>query len=158
MMAQFNVWANTLISDAVLKLPETSFSATTGGSFPSIRETCIHLRNAQHTWLNRLHGRSPAAFPSEPPGSSALTIMHGLTDSSVQLATYAETLDINGLRETCTYLTFEGIPYANSRCEILLHVLNHSTYHRGQIIHMMRQLGFPRVPSTDLIRFLRARG
>ena len=59
------------------------------------------------------------------------------------------------LTEQIDYKTMKGDAYSNTAEEILVHVINHGTFHRGQVITMLRELGFTQFPSTDLITFLR---
>jgi uncharacterized damage-inducible protein DinB len=49
----------------------------------------------------------------------------------------------------------KGIEFKSAVDEILFHVVNHGTFHRGQMITMLRELGYTSFPSQDLIAFTR---
>ena len=72
-----------------------------------------------------------------------------------ELVTWAEGLaDKDWLREV-SYRTMAGTPYVTPLWQIVLHVVNHGSHHRGQITNMLRQLGI-KPANLDLIGFYRS--
>ena len=57
------------------------------------------------------------------------------------------------LKEPITYENPPGTSWTYSVRQVLLHVVNHSTYHRGQVASMLRQLGTV-PPATDLLIYV----
>ena len=126
-------------------------------SFPSIRKTLYHLWDAQFIWLARLNGESPNTWPSHSFKGNLDEAIGGLQQNSLALATYIELLDENEYQREVEFKSIDGTSYFNSVEEIITHVINHSTYHRGQLITLLRTVGFTAVDSTDFIRYLRSK-
>ena len=155
-LCKYNFWANdricTWIKKADLKVDEELKS-----SFPSIRKTLYHLWDAQFIWLARLNGESPNTWPSHSFKGNLDEAIGGLQQNTLALATYIELLDENEYQREVEFKSIDGTSYFNSVEEIIMHVINHSTYHRGQLITLLRTGGFTAVDSTDFIRYLRSK-
>ena len=67
------------------------------------------------------------------------------------------TLPLDGLLRECAYKDLKGTPYVQQAWQMIMHCLNHSSYHRGQVVTQMRELGLEDIPRTDLIHFQRTR-
>ena len=146
--AAYNTWANQRIIDWIKKYPEAAVSRETISSYPTIPQTLYHIWTAQILYLAMLEENEPA-FPEE---SGYDEIMNGLSHSSMQLATAIESLGNEGLIET-RYIERGSIKGDYPVFEFIHQCLNHSTYHRGQIITMGRSLGLESPPVTDYYRF-----
>lgn len=155
-LCKFNVWANdricTWIKKADLKVDEELKS-----SFPSIRKTLYHLWDAQFIWLSRLNGESPNTWPSHSFEGNLDEAIAGVHQNSLAFVSFIESLNVSEYQRPVEFKSIDGTSYFNSVEEIITHVVNHSTYHRGQLITMLRTVGFTAVESTDFIRYLRMR-
>ncbi len=154
-MAEYNVWANRRIIDMLNEQPEDVIDAEAISSFPSIRKTIYHMWDAQMIWLNRLQGISLSRWPSDEydahfSGYDVYFIRH-----SEDLMRFIETRTESYFDSTCFYKALNGKEFHTSNWKIILHCLNHSTYHRGQIITMMRNLGKTNLVQTDYIIYQR---
>lgn len=107
-----------------------------------------HVLNAHTIWLDRIHGRSPAfgVWDLQPPARYAALHVANMEESLRLLAGDVWT-------RTVAYTNSKGHPFRNTVAEILLHIANHGTYHRGQIASWLRRAGLE-PPVTDYI-FLR---
>lgn len=152
----FNAWANRRIISAVEALSPEQFTKEMASSFSSIRDTLVHIWSVEWIWLERLEGRSPTSFPNakEFPDLSSMT--GRWYDIEHKWLEYASRLDETALDEEVDYKTMSFGPSRNPRWQMMQHVVNHSTYHRGQITTMLRQLGAKGI-TTDLIFFYRER-
>jgi uncharacterized damage-inducible protein DinB len=157
---QYDRWANNRVLQAASKLSVEEFSRDLGGSFRSVRTTLVHIIGGEWIWLR---------YWKEPPTSSAL--LTGLRfrrdllfnpDSFPNVATvqlkWAEVE--NEQTEFVNRLTNEllerMLPFGTTQVKLahlMQHLANHSTYHRGQVALMMRQLGTEPV-ATDFHVFL----
>ncbi|MDX1408718.1 MAG: DinB family protein [Saprospiraceae bacterium] len=155
MMAAYNVWANSTQCAFLEQATDEHLARHVTSSFPSIRDTLLHIWDAESVWLERLRGRSLDSFPSMRYDGTNRAILNALPGHSQRLLAYAESLSETDLMETLRYTTFNGTPFENTRAEMLQHCFNHSTYHRGQIVVFSRQMDLGTPPSTDLIYFLR---
>ncbi|MFN0187191.1 MAG: DinB family protein [Bacteroidia bacterium] len=155
-LCKYNVWANdricTWIKKADLKVDEELKS-----SFPSIRKTLYHLWDAQFIWLARLNGESTNTWPSHSFKGNLDEAIAGLQQNSLALSSHIEQLNESEYQRQVEFKSIDGTSYFNSVEEIITHVINHSTYHRGQLITLLRTVGFTTVDSTDFIRYLRSK-
>lgn len=150
----YNRWANHRLLDAAAALPEEELRRDLGSSFPSVLATLAHVAGAEWVWMERWSGRSPTGFPYDP-GTTPLPILRErwLATEGDQLAFLASLTD-DGLAGVVAYRNLQGVASQAPLYKLMRHTLNHSTYHRGQISTLMRQLG-RQAPSTDLIVFYR---
>jgi uncharacterized damage-inducible protein DinB len=125
------------------------------GSFPSIGKTLMHIWDAQHIWYRRLHGESPTAFLSHSWTGDLDEMYNGIIGSSQDFVQFVNSLAVYELMEVMRYTTMSYGPQSSKRYEMLLHVFNHSMYHRGQCVTMARTLEIEMIPPTDLIKYLR---
>ena len=76
LLYRYNRWANATILNAVAPLSKDDFSRKLGGSFPSVRETLVHIMGAEWIWLRRWKGVSPPALLSAAEFPDLLSIKH----------------------------------------------------------------------------------
>lgn len=150
----FNRWATARILEAVAALSDEQVRRDMGNSFPSIRDTLVHIMSAEWVWLSRWQGTSPTAMPDGwgQLGLDELVRVWGRLDE--ELETFVAQLVEADLDRSVTYRNLAGDPFVSPLAEMLRHVVNHSSYHRGQVTTMLRQLGAA-APSTDLILYCR---
>jgi uncharacterized damage-inducible protein DinB len=153
----YSRWANAKMLETVAQLTPEEYVRPIGGSFGSIQGTLAHLYGADWVWLERLHGRSPLALPTAEgvPGFQALAEKWRAVEEKQRQ--FVEGLTAECMQETLTYVNFAGEACSYPVHAALLHLTNHSTYHRGQVATLLRQLGKTPV-STDYLRFLDAGG
>ena len=149
----YNRWANARTLEPVSALSPEELSRTLGGSFPSVRETLAHIYSAEWIWLERWLGRSPRGLPAaqEVPTLAILKEKWGAVEAACR--EFVEGLAPARLDEVIRYVNVKGETREYPLYEMLVHVVNHSSYHRGQAATMLRQLG--KAPlSTDYLVFL----
>lgn len=151
---EFNAWANHKTLDAVSALTTEQFTRELGSSFSSVRDTLVHIYGVEWIWLERLQGRSPAVFPVAKEFPDAGKLKARWADLEVIQLGYARGLTQADLDEALEYKTISFGPARSPRWQMMQHVVNHGTYHRGQVTTMLRQLGAKAV-GTDLISFYR---
>jgi uncharacterized damage-inducible protein DinB len=155
LMARYNLWANQRFVEFFKMFSVEQLEREVGGSYPSIHKTLLHIWDAQDVWFKRLHEESPQQFRSNGLHGTTTEVFEGLIATSEEFNVLVSAMDDEQLEEMFSYVTFSGGPQASRRYEVLLHVFNHSMYHRGQCITIARIMGLEGVPGTDLIRFLR---
>ena len=153
--AAYNAWANEKLCSVISTMDNEQLEKEMVSSFSSIKKTALHIWDAQLIWINRLEGVSLKAFPSETFSGTNEEMIEGLIASSKQLQELTESYDMGALDSTKKYSTLKGGIVTSSIYQVLAHVFNHSTYHRGQLITMLRQSGATELPQTDLIFFYR---
>lgn len=148
----YDLWANTRLVERLSQEPEAVLDAVVKSSFPSLRATLLHIRDAEHTWLCRLQGVKNN-WPAEPDTSIATLLRH-----NALLRDHVRTLDEQHVERLCTYHDLRGNAHEQSAWQMLMHCFNHSSYHRGQVVTIMRQLGLDTIPALDLVVFQRTVG
>lgn len=152
----YDFWANHRALDACAALNDEQFTRNLGNSFSSVRDTLCHICGAEWIWLERWHGRSPGALPNAADCSNLEAVRRRWAEVERDLLDYVASLTSDDLQRVVNFKTLAGVPYSQQLWQCLQHVANHSTYHRGQITTMLRQLGAKPV-STDMIAFYRER-
>ena len=157
MLLEFHYWARTRVLDAVEQLTPEQFTRDLGSSFPSVRDTLVHLYSAEWAWYQRWHGTSPTSMlvPAEYP--DVPTLRAAWTSHEAKMRAFLASLGETGITRVIEYRTLSGQPSSSAVWEMLHHVVNHGTYHRGQVTTMLRQLGAAPARSVELIAFYRER-
>jgi uncharacterized damage-inducible protein DinB len=151
---EFNRWANARMRGAIARVSDEDLSRDLKNSYPSLRDTWLHIMGAEWIWLARWLGTSPTARPAEwlSYTRDEIEIEWGAIETAQRA--FIEHLTDASLDRMITYRTLNGDEFTNALWQLLRHVVNHSTYHRGQITTMLRQLGHDAV-STDLVLYYR---
>lgn len=152
----YDRWANRRLLDAALALPPADLDRDLGSSFPSVRATLAHLLSSHWVWLERWLGRSPTCVPADWDLSTGPAIAALWREVEEAQRRFVEGLSAADLDRVVDYRNLAGTPYSQPLGDLLRHVVNHATYHRGQVVTMLRQLGAT-APSTDLVQFYRER-
>ncbi|WP_336516863.1 DinB family protein [Pollutibacter soli] len=155
--ASFNLWADKRITDAVALMSEEKTKQELKSSFTSIHSTLIHLGNAQIAWTNRIHKVSVPDIAVTDMSHSTDFIVKRLLNLSTEWEKFMLSTTEVDLLKPVSYKTIRGEDFTEQLFEIAMHVMNHATYHRGQMITMMRELGETVLPRTDLIEYVRRR-
>jgi uncharacterized damage-inducible protein DinB len=149
----FNHWANARTLDACAALSTEGFVRPNGSSFPSVRDTLAHIHGAEWVWLERWQGRFPK-MPAARESDDLETIRARWNETGTALADFAQSRSQADLDAIHEIRTFDGTPYRHPLWQMMQHVVNHGSYHRGQIAAFLRQAGH-QAQATDLIRYYR---
>jgi len=148
----YNRWANARTLDAASRASSDGFSRDLGGSFGSLRGTLAHLFGAEWIWLERWRGISPRSLPLAADFPDVEAVRGRWSDVERGQQEFLSGLDPGRLREVVSYVNLKGQTFAYPLWRMLLHVVNHSSYHRGQVATLLRQLGATPL-STDLLLY-----
>jgi uncharacterized damage-inducible protein DinB len=151
---QYNAWADRRLLDACAALTNEQFTRNLGSSFSSVRDTVAHLYGAEWVWNERIQGRSPSALVSGAGFPDLESIRAKLEEMDQHYIEYVSKLTPQDLERVMRYKSFSGDEFSNPLWQSLHQLTNHASYHRGQIVTMLRQLGVKPV-STDLIGYYR---
>ena len=145
----YDRWANGQIFEVAALLQPDQLSKDLGSSYRSVFGTLAHIIWAEWRWLGRWQEQPPAGTsPLEAGDLPRLRIRCDETERG-QIR-FLATIKEPDLARKVTYENPPGTPWTYSLGQMLHHVVNHSTYHRGQVTTMIRQLGaVPR--ATDLL-------
>ena len=138
-------------------MPDSEFDQTIISSFPSIKKTLLHIWDAQVIWYKRLNGDSLDYFPSRDFKGGKDQALNLLESQSKEFADFVHQNKADWFQQDILFSDTRGNSYTTKAWEILHHCMNHSTYHRGQLITMFRQLEHSSAPRTDYIWYLRSK-
>lgn len=156
LLYDYNTWANHRVLDASAALSDEQFTRDLHSSFPSVRDTLVHLFLVEWIWLERWYGRSPSTWTPSSEFPNLHTVRGRWEQIERDLANYIAGLKPDDLSRIIHHKTTKGEPQSAPHWQMLQHLVNHQTYHRGQVATMLRQLG-AQATSTDLIFFYRER-
>jgi uncharacterized damage-inducible protein DinB len=152
----YNAWANRRALSAAAKLTPEQFLKPMGSSFPSVRDTLGHIFGGEWVWLERFQGRSPASLPDVSHYADIQTLAEAWGEFEPRLLNFVRALTQQDLDRVMEYKTLKFGVYSNPLWQSMQHLVNHGTYHRGQVTTMLRQLGAQPI-LTDLMHFYRER-
>ena len=152
----YNYWANHRTLEACAALSDEQLTRDLGSSFRSVRDTLVHILLAEWLWLERWHGRSHSAFPPSSDFPTLESIRQRWGEVERDIRDYVASLTPEDLHRRIDYKTTAGVAQSSPIAQMLQHLANHGTYHRGQVVTLLRQLGAKAV-STDMILFFRER-
>jgi uncharacterized damage-inducible protein DinB len=153
--ATYNIWANNEILSVILSLTKEQQRQGITSSFPSIYGTCYHLYDAESIWYQRLQQVEKMIRQSENQEASMQDVANGWQQQSALWLNWISTVSEEQLKEIFHYQNMKGEQFEQPLYEVLLHLFNHSTYHRGQLVTMLRQLGVEKIPATDFVHWAR---
>ena len=142
MLVDYHYWARDRMFEALALLTTEQFTQHVSNSFPSVRDTVVHLYTADWGWLLLWQGEKLPP-PTPPEGFPDL--------ASIQAAWREQERKVRGFMETLE----EGA--VSAFWPTLLHLINHGSYHRGQVTTLLWQLGVKPPKSQDMIIFQRER-
>lgn len=155
-LVDYHYWARDRVLDAAAALPPEQLTRDMGNSFRSIQDTLSHLYAAEWAWCLRWNGTSPKSFPPDVfTDVPALRAKWGELEAKVRAV--LDRMGTEGLDRVIEYTMLNGDQRASVFWQMVQHVVNHASYHRGQVTTMIRQLGGTPPQGMDLITFYRTR-
>lgn len=156
-MASYHIWSNQRIADLVLTLPEEKHLATVPSSFPSLHATMLHMWDAESIWWQRLRLHERFVRPSDHFKGSFRDVLNGLMSQSRLWETWISNASDRSLTHVFEYRNSKKELFKMHTWQLLLHIFNHGTYHRGQMVNMLHQLEVGNIPATDFVVWMRGR-
>ena len=150
---RYNSWANEQVLDAVSRVTQADFTRDLKSSHGSIRDTLTHFVWSEWIWLQRWKGLSPRiVFP--PADFPTVESLHERFQTvAAERSAFVGQLTAGRLLQVVEYTNVKGEIWRYPLWQQLYHVVNHSTYHRGQVATMLRQLGAAPEPTDFLVYY-----
>lgn len=146
----YNRWANRRTMTSARQLSPHDFSRQLGHSHGSVQGTLVHILWAEWLWVQRWRGESPKrVFAPEEFGDipAIETYWHDVERKQQE---FIAQLRDDRMEERIAYVNMQGERWEYSISHMMQHVVNHSSYHRGQVVALLRQLGH-KVQTTDFL-------
>ncbi len=155
--ATYNVWATKRILDVILAMPEEKQMAELPSSFTSLFKTVLHMLDAESIWWQRMKMNERINIPSENFNGTMKEVADGLLQQSKLWEEWVSNASDLSLDHVFQYYNTKKEHFKMPVYQMLHHVFNHGTYHRGQLVNMLRQLGMEKIPQTDFSLWTRSK-
>lgn len=150
-LAKYNQWANKVLVSHVKTQTPDLLEKKIGSSFDTIKKTFLHIADAEYIWYGRLTSTAADKIPGKMGVGIEVVAME-----DKKIIDFIESKDDAYFGQSTNYKTIKGDSFTNNNFAILTHLFNHSTFHRGQIVTMIRNSGFTgHIESTDFISYER---
>jgi uncharacterized damage-inducible protein DinB len=153
LLYDYDKWADLKLLEVIAVLTKDQYKKDLGSSFGGIHETLVHILSADIIWLNRWTGKKSTLLKAED--LPTVEVVKKQWDAyHCEIGNFVRSLTEEKLNEPLPYTDFKGNSYSHPLFQQMQHKVNHSSYHRGQVVTMLRQMG-EKVVSTDLINYIR---
>ena len=149
--AAYHLWANQKLIDVILSLPEELQVKEIPSSFKSLHSTLLHMWDAEAAWWQRIKLQERIEVPSEGFKGSIEDVCNELMQQSGMWERWIINASELAIDHVFSYQNSKKEQFKQPTYLVLLHILNHGTYHRGQLVNQLRQLGIDKIPQTDFI-------
>lgn len=146
----YNQWANDRMLDDVRGLDAAALTRDVGTSFKSILGMIAHIYWAEWLWLQRWRKQSPKELPSLEQYKTLDDVERPWRGVRAEQQRFAAEIDDARLAERIAYENYKNERWEYTLARMIQHLVNHSTYHRGQVVTLLRQRGRP-ARATDLL-------
>jgi uncharacterized damage-inducible protein DinB len=156
-LLDFHYWARDRMFEALRGLSPEQYVRELGGSFKSVRDTVVHTYAAEWIWYMRWQGASPSALVTSDQFPDLASLQKAWAELETKVREFVAGLDDAGVERVLPYTLLSGVASSSPIWQMVQHVVNHGSYHRGQVTTLLRQLGAAPARSCDLIAFYRER-
>ena len=153
--ATYNIWANQKLFDCINNLSDDQVNREITSSFTSVYKTVLHMWFAEDIWWQRLKLVEQIDLSTEKFDGSFAEMLKRYSQQSAEWVEWVNNATEVQLTHVFAYQNTKREQFKQPVQEVLLHLFNHGTYHRGQLVTMIRQLGVEKIPPTDFIVFSR---
>lgn len=156
-LVDYHYWARDRMLAALEGLSDDELKRPLGNSFSSVFDTVAHLCGADSVWRSRWEGVSPAVLPKAETYGDLAGVRTAWQEEERRIRGLLARLGPDGVAKPIAYQGPGGQHQAQPFWQMLQHLVNHGSYHRGQVTTMLRQLNATPPKSMDLIAFYRER-
>lgn len=156
-LLDYHYWARDRMIDAIASLTYEQFTKDLGSSFKSVRDTVAHLHAAEWAWHSRWNGESPTALLPAERFADVASVQKAWSELESQVRGFAEEHGDAGVERVYEFTLLNGAAGSSPFWQMLQHMVNHASYHRGQVTTMLRQLGAQPGKPMDMMAYYRTR-
>jgi uncharacterized damage-inducible protein DinB len=139
----YNYWANHRMLDVAATLTHEQLFRQQGHSWGSVQGVLVHIRNAEWIWLHRWNGESPRSFPGVEQFPAVTDLRQDWAILEQQMRDFVAAQTRQSLQQKITYTTTSGQIYTLDLWQMMVHVANHGTHHRGELAAMFALMEVP---------------
>ena len=150
-MASYHLWANQLLIDRIAQLSPELHTTPVKSSFETLQSTILHIWDAESVWWQRMKLLENISAPSENFRGDLADAAYGLMQQSKQWQDWIVNANEYVFDHEFIYQTSKKEKFKQPVYQVIMHVFNHGTYHRGQLVNMLRQMDVGNIPQTDFV-------
>ncbi len=155
-LADYTLWVNSIVIGWLNQIDDLHWSQILPSSFTSIQQTTLHLVSAEKIWLDYWQEVANPVFLSTQFVGTKEDLIQLWMQTSATLQAFIHTYPEAKYQQQVR-INWRGVAWEMSFWQTFAHFINHATYHRGQVVTLLHQIGFTDLTSTDLATFLRKR-
>ena len=149
--AGYNTWATQKLVDVIISLAEEKHTTEIPSSFNSLYKTILHMWDAESIWWQRMKLQERITIPAESFQGDMKQLSSNLRQQDRDWLEWISGAQEHHLQHVFQYQNSKKEQFKQPLYQMLLHLFNHGTYHRGQLVTMLRQVGLEKIPETDFI-------
>jgi uncharacterized damage-inducible protein DinB len=146
----YNRWADSRVLTACRSLAQEAYTRELPGGMTSVRATLVHIAGATHVWSRRVRGETATVLATETEVPTVEDAARLLTEANDAFARLVATLPPERLAAIFAYRNLKNEEKRLPLWAVLRHVVNHASYHRGQVAVKLKRLG-AEPPATDFV-------
>jgi len=152
-LTAYNSWADQKAIDWLCQITDEQWEQVNISSFSSIRQTAVHIASAEKIWIDFWTGSADPVYLSANFTGTKSELLAIWKAASNGLETFIIAHPAENLNQPVSFIYPNGnigqMPYYQT----FAHIINHSTYHRGQLVTLLRQAGYDQFSSVDLATY-----
>ena len=152
-LARYNAWANTIAIDWLNQINDAQWNQILTSSFSSVRQTAIHIASAEKVWIDFYNIVPEPVYLSVHFEGTKDDLIAIWKKSSLGLINLIEQYPEENYSQPVTFRYPGGKEGQMEFWQTFSHIINHSTYHRGQLVTLLRQVDFTNLRSIDLATY-----
>ena len=156
-LLDYHYWARDRAVASAKQLTSEQYTRDMGNSFRSVRDTLVHIYAADRVWYARWLGESPRTLIDPESFPDVSSLVEAWEELERRCRSLLDDMGPDGPDRVMRYTLLSGQQSTGVFWQMLQHVVNHGSYHRGQLTTMLRQLGAPPPKPMDLVAFYRER-
>jgi len=150
-LSAYHQWANQLLTDRIMELPAELHVQEVASSFGGVYKTLLHMWDAEAIWWQRMKLLEQINIPSQNFSADTAELVKQLMSQSRQWHDWITQANEHVFDHEFIYQNTKREKFKQPVYQVLLHLFNHGTYHRGQLVNILRQLEVSNIPQTDFI-------
>jgi uncharacterized damage-inducible protein DinB len=154
-LADYNIWADNIAIEWLNQVDDEQWNQAIISSFSSIKQTAIHIASAEKIWIDFWKNVPEPVYLSAEFKGTKNDLIKIWKKASAGLKNYNENYPEENYLHQVAFKKPNGEEGRMEFSRTFPHIINHSTFHRGQLVTMLRQAGFTKLSSTDLFTYYR---
>ncbi len=154
-LASYNIWANRKAMDWLQQITDAQWEQVITSSFSSVRQTALHIASAESIWIDFWTKAPAPVFISGTFTGTKSDLIAIWEKASTGMKAYLVSHPEEDFMAPVAFRYPRGGEAQMPFVHTFSHIINHSTYHRGQLVTLLRQVGFTNLSSIDLATFYR---